>query len=232
MDVIFVFDQTNSISETELDGLKALVNDFANKVPFGGDNYRIGVLSWNANVEVNIRLLDHILPGDLSNFEAAVNDITSNTASSINIGQAIMTVREHFREGFGARSYALHVGIFMADTGVNFGDEITLARDENIILIGIALRAPGNVPALLQTFLDTIANGISNRSIISLPTSLVSNGVSDTLIAEIQTCSELFNTDKLIFCVCVCVCVKISMHTHTTRLSIITPSELNFSNYY
>ena len=208
MDVIFALDQTSSISATELDDLKELVNDFANKVPFGGDNYRIGVLSWNTNVEVNIRLLDHILPEDLSNFDAAVNGITSNTADSTNIDQAIMTVREHFREGFGARRYALHVGIFMADGSVTFGDEITLARDENIILIGIALRAPGDVPGSLETFLDSIAiaNGISNRTIISLPTSLDSDGVSDTLIAEIQACSELFNTDsKLIFCICVCV---------------------------
>ena len=224
MDVIFVFDQTNSISETELDGLKALVTDFANNVSFGGDNYRIGVLSWNTNVEVNIRLLDHILPEDLSNFEAAVNGIIRNTAGSTNIGQAIMTMREHFREGFGARSYALHVGILMSDGGVNFGDEVTLARDENIILIGIALRVPGNIPTLLQTFLDTIAiaNGVSNRTIISLPTSLVSDGVTDTLIAEIQTCSELFNTDsKLIFCInCMSVyfIVKFSVHTCTTRL--------------
>ena len=206
MDVIFGLDQTNSISTTELDALKELVNDFANNVPFGGDNYRIGVLSWNTNVDVNIRLLDHILPGDLPNFEAAVDGIARNTNSGNDIGQAIMTMREHFREGFGARSYAVHVGILMADDDVVFGDEITLARDENIILFGIALRAPGSVPASLQTFIDTIANGMPNRTIISPPTSLGSDGVRDTIIAEIQTCSELFNTGtNLIFCICVCV---------------------------
>ena len=208
MDVIFALDQTNSINNRELNELKEFVIDFANKVPFGGDNYRIGVLSWNTNVEVNIRLLDHILPEDLSNFDAAVNGITRNTSNTRDIVPALMTMREHFREGFGARSYALHVGIFMADGRVNFRDEVTLARDENIVLIGIALRNPGSVPGALQTFLDTIAiaNGISNRTIISPPTSLDSDGVSDTLIAEIQACSELFNTDsKLIFCICVCV---------------------------
>ena len=196
MDVIFVLDQTNSINATELNDLKAFVNDFAGKVPFGGDNYRIGVLSWNTNVNVNIRLLDHILPGDLTNFQTAVNSIARSTTVDNDIGPAIMTMREHFREGFGARSYALHVGILMADGGVTFGDEITLARDENIILIGIALRAPGDLPPLLQTFIDTLANGIADRAIISLSTNLISNGVSDTIIDEIQTCSELFITHQ------------------------------------
>ena len=190
MDVIFVLDQTNSIDTTELNDQKALVNDFANNVSFGGDNYRIGVLSWNTNVDVNIRLLDHILPGDLANFQAAVDGITRNTTADNNIGPAIMTMREHFREGFGARSYALHVGILMADGGVIFGEEITLALDENIILFGIALVTPGSVPPLLQTFVDTLINGFSDRAIFSLPANLVSDGVSDTIIAEIQSCSE------------------------------------------
>ena len=196
MDVIFVLDQTDSISATELDGQKAFVNDFADKVPFGGDNYRIGVLSWNTNAEVNIRLLDHILPGDLANFQTAVDGITESTDVSQDIGPAIMTMREHFREGFGARSYALHVGILMADTnnGPNFGDEITLARDEDLILIGIGLRLLADASAQLQDFVNTLANGISDRVIFSLPTNLVSDGVSDTIIAEIQTCSELLNT--------------------------------------
>ena len=198
MDVIFVFDQTNSISTTELDNLKALVNDFANNLSFGGDNYRIGVLSWNAYVVVNIRLLDHILPGDLANFQAAVNGIPRNNSFSTDIGPAMMTMREHFREGFGARRYALHVGILMADNGLSstFEDEITLARDENIILIGIALRTPGDVPVSLQTFVDTLANGISARAIISPPPSLASDGVTYTIIGEIQTCSELFDAEN------------------------------------
>ena len=191
VDVIFVLDQTNSINTAELDDQKALINDFANNVSFGGDNYRIGVLSWNTNVDVNIRLLDHILPGDLANFRTAVDGIRRRTNITQNIGPAIMTMREHFREGFGARSYALHVGILMADTNtVIFGDEITLALDENIILIGIALRTPGDVRAALQNFIDTAANGFSDRAITSLPANLVSDGVTDTIIAEIQTCSE------------------------------------------
>ena len=198
MDVIFVLDQTNSINATELNDLKAFVNDFAGKVPFGGDNYRIGVLSWNTNVDVNIRLLDHILPGDLTNFQTAVDGIARSTDAAIDIAPAMMTMREHFREGFGARSYALHVGILMADNGLTstFADEITLARDENIILFGIALVTPGSVPPALQTFIDTLANGIADRAIISLPTNLISNGVSDTIIDEIQTCSELFITHQ------------------------------------
>ena len=190
VDVIFVLDQTNSIDTTELADQKALINDFANNVSFGGDNYRIGVLSWNTNVDVNIRLLDYILPGELTNFQVAVDGITRSTTADNNIGPAIMTMREHFREGFGARSYALHVGILMADGGVIFGEEITLALDENIILFGIALVTPGSVPPLLQTFVDTLINGFSDRAIYSLPANLVSDGVSDTIIAEIQSCSE------------------------------------------
>ena len=196
MDVIFVFDQTNSISTTDLDNLKELVNDFADNVPFGGDNYRIGVLSWNADVVVNIRLLDHISTGDLANFQAAVDGIARSVSFSTDIAPAMMTMREHFREGFGARSYALHVGILMADNGLSstFVNEITLALDENIILIGIALRTPGDVPVSLQTFVETLANGIPGRTIISPPDSLESDGVSDNITAEIQSCSELFNT--------------------------------------
>ena len=189
-------DQTDSISTTELEGLKALVNDFADKVPFGGDNYRIGVLSWNSIATVNIRLLDHILPGDLANFQTAVDGITESTDVSQDIGPAIMTMRENFREGFGARSYALHVGILMADTnsGPNFGDEITLALDEDIVLIGIGLRLFADASTVLRDFVSTLANGILDREIFSLPTNLVTDGVSDTIIAEIQSCSELFNT--------------------------------------
>ena len=190
MDVIFGLDQTNSISTTELDALKELVNDFANNVPFGGDNYRIGVLSWNTNVDVNIRLLDHILPGDLPNFEAAVDGIARNTNSGNDIGQAIMTMREHFREGFGARSYALHVGILMSKDGVVFGDEITLAHDENIILFGIALRYHGDVPASLQTFIDAIANRMPARGFVSPPDTDL-KGVNVLIITDLQACSEL-----------------------------------------
>ena len=196
MDVIFVLDQTGTINFTEFNGLKAFVNDFAGKVPFGGDNYRIGVLSWNADTDVNIRLLDHILPGDLGNFQTAVDGIALSRNAASDIGPAIMTMREHFREGFGARSYALHVGILMADDGVTFGDEITLARDENIILFGIALRAFGDVPASLEAFIENLANGIADREIISLPTNLISDGVTDTIIDEIQTCSELLITHQ------------------------------------
>ena len=192
MDVIFVLDQTNSISTTELDALKELVNDFANNVPFGGDNYRIGVLSWNSNVtvDVNIRLLDHILPGDLPNFEAAVDGIAGSPDAANDIGPAIMTMREHFREGFGARSYALHVGILMSKDGVVFGDEITLAHDENIILFGIALRYHGDVPASLQTFIDAIANGMPARGFVSPPDTDL-KGVNVLIITDLQTCSEL-----------------------------------------
>ena len=197
MDVIFVLDQTDSVKFTEFNGQKELIIDFANNVSFGGDNYRIGVLSWNTIATVNIRLLDHILPGDLANFQAAVDGITRDTSTTVDddISPAIMTMREHFREGFGARSYALHVGILMAD-GVTstFGDEITLAHDENIILIGIALRTSGVISTTLQNFIETVANGISDREIIALPENLVSDGVTDTIIAEIQSCSELFNT--------------------------------------
>ena len=196
MDVIFVLDHTESIDTTESDYFKIFLNEFAEKVSLGGDNYRIGVLSWNANVNVSIRLLDHISPGDVAGFQSSVSGIARSTSESDDIGQAIMTMREHFREGFGARSYALHVGILMADGGVTFGDEITLARDEDIILFGIALVTPGSVPPLLQTFIDTLANGIADRAITSIPDNLLSDGVSDTIIDEIQTCSELFITHQ------------------------------------
>ena len=189
VDVIFVLDQTDSIDAAELDAQKAFVNDFASKINFGGNNYRIGVFSWNTNLNIHIRLLDHIQSGDLMDFQTAVNGITHSTSSSPNIGPAIMTVRQHFREGQGARSYALHVGIIMIDAGSPvFGDETTLALDENIILFGLALRSSPSTD--LVNFINLLSNGFPARALNSEPGSLITNQVPEAIIAEIETCCE------------------------------------------
>ena len=191
VDVIFILDQTDSISQTELEGQLDFVNDFASNVPFGGNNYRIGVFSWNAaGVIVEIQLNDFVLPTSLSDFQVAVNNIVLSTSASIDIQPAIMRMREHFREGFGARSYAAHVGILLADEGLdpNYIPEIALARDEDIILFAVGLQ---DSPAMdLQEFIDNVADGITARGQNALPNNLVSAGIADVFIGEIQRCSE------------------------------------------
>ena len=184
-------DQTDSISQTELEGQLDFVNDFASNVPFGGNNYRIGVFSWNAaGVIVEIQLNDFVLPLSLSAFQVAVNNIVLSTSASIDIQPAIMRMREHFREGFGARSYAAHVGILLADEGLdpNYIPEIALARDEDIILFAVGLQES---PAIdLQEFIDNVAAGITARGQNASPNNLVSAGIADIFIGEIQRCSE------------------------------------------
>ena len=191
VDVIFILDQTDSISQTELEGQLDFVNDFASNIPFGGDNYRIGVFSWNAaGAVVEIQLNEFVLSENLSDFQAAVNNIMLSTSPTIDIQPAIMTMREHFREGFGARSYAAHVGIILADEApdASYIPEIALARDEDIILFALGLQ--DTPPMDLQTFIDNVANGITERGQNALPNNLVSAGIADVFIGEIQRCSE------------------------------------------
>ena len=180
VDVIIVMDNTGSISSDTFDAQKSFVRVFADAVPFGNNGYRIGVLTWKDVVTEEIELNQF---SDSTSFNDHVtSNINYDPVSVPNLHPALAKMREWFGRGFGARSYAVHVGIVLIDGHANTGyvEEAALVVDEGIVLMGVAIETDGN-PSAVDQPLAALNEIISNQQRIfqDLPIDL------DTAVADV-----------------------------------------------
>ena len=216
VDVIIIMDNTGSISSDEFDAQRNFVREFAEAVPFGDNGYRIGVLTWKDVVTEEIQL------NQFSNSTSFNDHVTANInyapVSMPNLHPALAKMREWFGRGFGARSYAVHVGIVLIDGNANAGyvEEAALVVDEGIVLVGMAMETDGN-PSAVDAPLAVLNEIISNQQRIfqDLPADLGTT-VSE-IVPVLKECSEFSIILRVTLCVCVsvgvcmhaCMCVRV-----------------------
>ena len=182
VDVVFLLDHTGTVNETEFDYQKNFVNAFVDAVPFGRNDYRIAVLSWNSAGN------EHVLLNELFNatlFKEQVEMIAYAPVGIPDLALGLQRMKEVFRTGYGARSYATHVGIVLIDGPANPGYQVAagLLEDEDVLLIGVALDSHATATAVLNEI-------ISNPDrILGEEFALLDTRVSD-IIALIRECSE------------------------------------------
>ena len=196
LDIIFLLDKTGSISSTEFDAMKAFIQAVKSdsRLSVGGDDTRIGVITWGHAAEPVIRdrtFLNPLL--DRVGLINAVDEILYGAQGGMDslLGATLNRLIDAFEGDFGARTYSSHIVIVLTD-GVS-SDDLTQpasrTRDANIVGYAIGVHS-GSVPSGLSATLQDLSN--SGNFTISTSTFndlAVSSLAADTVTSILQ-CSE------------------------------------------
>jgi tetratricopeptide (TPR) repeat protein len=138
VDVMFVFDQTGSMSE-EIAGLQQRARNFADTIARGGINYRLGLLSFSDSIE---KKYDY--SADVEQFKRNISALTASGGDDEPENQldALVEAAE-----MPSRAGARRIFILVTDASYHFQDRITKRRPEDVINLlkarGIQLHVVG-----------------------------------------------------------------------------------------
>ena len=205
LDIIFLLDNTVDVNETEFDALKEFTKQVIGLVSIGGDEIRVGVITYGhpPNDTIDQFELDaHFNPIDALDGVDAIDYDPMGVDGFL--GEAIDRMVDAFAGDFGARTFAPHVGILLTKGLTSCDDQARAARramDANIILhIIVVTPTPQTVPCsrekrsppLCQFSVCAFINSFQPElmPITEAFTTLTTGSAAEDLVDDILTSSE------------------------------------------
>ena len=198
LDIIFLLDKTGSINPSEFDAMKAFIQAVKSdtRLSIGGDDVRIGVITWGHAAEPFIRdrvMLNPLL--DRMDLLDAVDSIIYGAQGGLSspLGAALVRVTDAFEGDFGARTYSSHIVIVLVD-GVS-SDDLSLpagrTRDANIVGYAIGVHG-GTIPAGLEETLQSLSDNGDFDVRRSTFTGLATTTIASDIVTSILQRSKLY----------------------------------------
>ena len=197
LDIIFLVDKTGSIDPSEFDAMKDFIQAVKRdtRLSIGGDDTRIGVITWGHATAPIIRdrvFLNPLL--DRADLLSALDEITYGVqgGGSSPLGVALNRVIDAFEGDFGARTYSSHILVVFVDG--SSADELAQpairTRDANIVSYVIGVHN-GIVPSGLDETLNSLSGNGDFNIRRSTFTELVTTTLAADLVTNILQCSKL-----------------------------------------
>ena len=208
LDIIFLIDKTGSIDPTEFDAMKAFIQAVKSDVrlSIGGDDTRIGVITWGHAAVPLIRdrvMLNPLL--DRADLLNAVDEITYGAQGGMAspLGAALVRVTDAFEGDFGARTYSSHIVIVFVDGASTdvLAQPAGRTRDANIVGYAIGVHS-GTVPSGLEETLQSLSDNGDFDVRRSTFTELTTTTLAADLVTNILQRSKLHWTSDAMCAVC------------------------------
>ena len=160
LDIIFVIDDSSSISGNEFKRLKNFLNNVVDSLDIGEDRVRVGVIKYAKGVKDEIRLDDFTTKASLKRAIAIIKHERGGTRT----GRAISRMVKAFQGGFGGRSDADKIGIVITDgkSKDSVAGPVRRAGREGITLYGIGIGR-----SIDRNEIRSIAGGDTGRTFFS-----------------------------------------------------------------
>ena len=160
LDIIFVIDDSSSISGNEFKRLKNFLNKVVDSLDIGEDRVRVGVIKYAKGVKDEIRLDDFTTEAPLKRAITRIKHERGGTRT----GRAISRMVKAFQGGFGGRSDADKIGIVITDgkSKDSVAGPVRRAGREGITLYGIGIGR-----SIDRSEIRSIAGGDTGRTFFS-----------------------------------------------------------------